>query len=121
MPGATNFVQFNPTAANQETDANYATDTQRSGGVALDAIIPSATLNKEQYQSSTMVAALALSLVNKAFSPVDGSPSSATGLVTPSAAVTALAAVLSNILTTADYAAIASALGAGFSASLTNP
>src|ERR1035438_2877562 len=115
MAGTTNFTQINPAATNQEADTAYYADTLRSGGITTNAVLPSVYLNKKDYQASTMVTALALALVNKNFSPFDGSPSqTATGLPAPSAAVTDLAAVLANILTTADYAAIASALAAGY-------
>lgn len=111
----TNFAEFNPSAANQETDSAYASDSLRSGGAAVDGVCPSTLFNKLNYQQSTMIAALALALVNKGFSPVDGSPSSTNGLVTPSTAVSNLAAVLANILTTADYASIISNVFAGAS------
>jgi hypothetical protein len=112
MSGVTNFVAVNPSAVNQETDTAYAADTQRSGGITTDAILTSQILNKKDYQYSIMIAALAQMLTIKGYSPVDGSPSEATGLVSPSAAQTALAGVLANIITNAD-------LGAGYSSSLT--
>jgi hypothetical protein len=97
----TNFLQFNPTATNQENDAAFAADSTRSGGIAFDQIMSSLLGNKALYQPSTMAAALAWMMVRKGYSPVDGtSPFTASG--TPSAAVTNLAAVLANILTLED-------------------
>ena len=88
MP-STNFLQWNPTESNQETDAAYEADSLRSGGIQLNNLLPSIMLNKLFYQQSTMNAALAQMLVNKGYSPMDTS-------------VSALAAVLANILTNAD-------------------
>lgn len=54
-----NFLQHNPSAANQENDATYATDTTRTSGIGVDQILPSPWLNKVWFQSSTFVAAMA--------------------------------------------------------------
>lgn len=89
MPGTTNFLQFNPTQANQETDAEYMADSTRSGGAGVDAIWPSASANKTLYQVATMTAALGQMLANKGFSVSDSS-------------YAALVSQLANILTTAD-------------------
>ncbi len=86
---STNALQFNPTQANQLTDAAYVTDPTRTGGAALDGIWPSDSANKTLYQVSTYVTALAKALVNKGFSNDD------TNLAT-------LTAVMANLLTTAD-------------------
>jgi hypothetical protein len=85
----TNFVQFNPGAANQETDAQYLADAQRIAGYGTDQIVPSPLLNKATYQPTTFCAAFGQMLANKGFTNSDAS-------------VSALAAVLANILTTAD-------------------
>lgn len=58
MP-TTNFQQWNPSQANQESDSGYAGDSQRAGGAATNAIFPSPLANKLFYQLSTMVAAMA--------------------------------------------------------------
>jgi hypothetical protein len=101
MPAQTDFLQWNPNATNQESDAAYAADGQRSGGASNPSVFSSLTANKAFYQWSTMVQALAWMLVQKGYSPVDGtSPLTASG--TPSTAVTNLANVLSNIFTKAD-------------------
>jgi hypothetical protein len=102
MSGSTNFIQVNPGAANQETDSTYASDPQRENGILTDAILASVILNKKDYQYSTFIAALALALSSKGYNVLDGSPSQDPGLVSPSTAVTALAAIFANILTNAD-------------------
>jgi len=85
----TDFLQWNPTQANQEDDATYLADTQRTNGIALDDIMPSARMNKMFYQWSTFIAAFCQMLVAKGFSTSDAS-------------LSALVTVLGNILTTAD-------------------
>lgn len=89
MPGTTNFLQFNPMQANQETDAEYVSDSTRTDGAGVGAIFPSMSANKTLYQVTTMTAALGQMLANKGFSVSDASYS-------------ALVAQLANILTTAD-------------------
>ncbi len=59
MAGSTNFVQVNPGAANQQNDATYDSDVRTTGGVGVNAILPSPWLNKVWFQSSTFIAALA--------------------------------------------------------------
>lgn len=88
MP-STNFQQWNPGQANQESDAAYTADSQRSGGAAASSIFQSALANKLFYQVTTWVVAMATMLQGKGFSTSD-------------ADVAALAAVLANLLTTAD-------------------
>ena len=87
--GSTNFLQFNPTQANQENDAAYLTDATRTGGAAVDGIWPSNSANKTLYQASTAIAALMQMMANKNFTVSDASLST-------------LTSVLANILTTAD-------------------
>ena len=94
MPGSTNFQQWNPTEANQETDAQYTADGLRSGGASLDGVFPSATANKAFYQWSTFIAAFASMLVAKGYSPSDANLGN-------------LAAVLANIMTAEDMASYA--------------
>ena len=83
------FLQFNPTAANQETDAAYLTDATRTGGAGVGAIWPSVSANKTLYQVSTAIAALMQMMANKGFTVSDAS-------------LAALTVQLANILTTAD-------------------
>lgn len=118
MSGLTNFIQVNPNSSNQEIDSSYVVDALVTGGITTDAILPSIYLNKKDYQFSTMIAALAVMLANKGFSTSDGSPSADPVTPTPNTAVTALAAVLANILTTADYATIIANVFAGVSFSI---
>lgn len=97
MPG-TNFLQFNPTQANQETDAQYLVDALRTGGYSLDAIVPSVLLNKATFQASTWIAAMGQMMANKGFTVSDAN-------------LATLTAVLTSIITTVDlvpYALLAS-------------
>jgi hypothetical protein len=89
MAGTTNFQQFNPTQANQESDAAYTADSTRSNGAGVGAIFPSNCANKLFYQTSTGVAALMQMLANKGFSTNDSN-------------LAVLAGALSCLLTTAD-------------------
>ena len=89
MAGSTNFQQWNPTQANQETDAEYTSDSQRTGGAPNGTPFPSATGNKLFYQTSTGITALMEMMAAKGFTCND------TDLAT-------LASVLSAIQTTAD-------------------
>jgi hypothetical protein len=102
----TDFSQFNPPATNIETDATFQSDSTRTGGITFDQIMSSVLANKILYQASTMNRSLALMLVNKGYSPKDGtSPYQADS--SSNAAVTALSAVLANILTKADVPQVA--------------
>jgi hypothetical protein len=64
MAGSSNFLQHNPSAANQENDATYNSDTTRTGGIGVDQILPSVWLNKVWFQASTFIAALANVIAN---------------------------------------------------------
>jgi hypothetical protein len=85
----TNFLVFNPSVVNQETDAEYAADSQRSGGYGVDNIVPSPLLNKATHQPTTFCAAFGQMMAAKGYSTSD-------------ADVSVLAAVLANIITEAD-------------------
>lgn len=91
----TNFLQWNPNAANQESDATYGSDSQRSGGAGVGSIFASVLANKLFYQLSIFVTALATALRNKGYTTTDGATS-------PSTALAALTAVLANLVTNAD-------------------
>ena len=71
MSGSQNFQVWNPNGNNQETDAQYVADTQRSGG-AVAGIFPSSTFNKFAFQVSTMIAAIATELANRGYNISDG-------------------------------------------------
>lgn len=98
MPGSSNFLQFNPSATNQENDSQYAADSLRSAGITNGAIVPSNLLNKALFQSSTMAAALAQAMAAKGYSISDANLNS-------------LATTLANLLTLADFAAVISGTG----------
>ena len=85
----TNFQQFNPTQANQESDSAYTADPTRTGGAGVDGIFPSATANKLFYQMSTFITALANALAGK-------------GYTTSDASLSTLQGVLANLITSAD-------------------
>lgn len=89
MPGTTNFLPFNPTQANQESDAAYNADATRTGGAGVDGTFPSATANKLFYQLATFVAAFANMMAIKGYSLSDASLSTLQG-------------VLANLITSAD-------------------
>ena len=91
MP-TSNFLQFNPTQANQENDAAYTADPTRSGGAGVGAIWPSDSANKTLYQASTFVAAFGQMLAARGFSNSDAS-------------LETLQAVLANIVLTGDILA----------------
>ena len=73
MSGSSNFLQFNPTQANQENDAAYLTDATRTGGAGIGSEWPSISANKTLYQTSTAVAALMAMMANKGFTVSDAS------------------------------------------------
>ena len=85
----TNFLQWNPAAVNQETDAEYSADSQRSGGAVNGTPLLAPLGNKVFYQATTFVAAFGQMMAAKGYSTSDASQS-------------ALAAVLANILTEDD-------------------
>jgi hypothetical protein len=92
---------WNPALANQENDATYQSDSQRTGGAPAGAPFPSLTANKLFYQVAVMLRALALMMVAKGYSPNDGSTPQTADTSTNTAA-SALATVLENIITNAD-------------------
>jgi hypothetical protein len=104
MAGSTNFQQWNPEAANQETDSEYTADSARSGGVVDGEVFNAETANKLFFQSTTFPAAFARSMANKGFTVSD-------------ADFNQLVTVLSNVLTTADQKAALQSVS--FGASLT--
>lgn len=87
------FVQWNPTKANQQTDAEWQADAQRLGGALNPSIFTSKRANKLFYQLSTMAVALANSLTAKGYSVSD-------------ADVTALTTVLGNLVAKPDFYAV---------------
>jgi hypothetical protein len=89
MPGTTNLLQWNPTGANQETDAAYLADSQRAGGATDPSLFASVLANKAFYQWSTYLYAFFTAFANKGFSTSDAN-------------VSTLTAQCANFLTSAD-------------------
>jgi hypothetical protein len=87
--GSTNFQLWNPTQANQESDAAYTSDAQRVGGAPNGTAFPSQTANKLFYQVSCGITALMQMMATKGFTVDDTN-------------ISTLASVLSAILTSAD-------------------
>ena len=86
------FQQWNPTGANQETDAQYLVDAQRLAGATNPSIWTSQTANKFLYDASTFYCALADALAAK-------------GLVLSAASRATLAGVFANIVLQTDLVA----------------
>ena len=89
MAGTTNLLVWNPTSANQETDAQYLADSQRVGGAADPEFFDATLANKLFYQMSTYLTALFTAFAAKGFTTSDSSLST-------------LTAQCANFLTTAD-------------------
>lgn len=89
MAGSNNFLQWNPSKTNQENDSAYAADSLRSGGITTDAIFGSPVANKLFYQVTTFVAAFGAAFASKGYAMSDAS-------------LTALQAILVQILTNND-------------------
>lgn len=85
----TNLQQWNPTAANQETDVEYTADSQRAGGATDPSVFEAALANKAFFQWSTYLAALFQAFAAKGFTTSDSN-------------INTLAAQCANFLTTAD-------------------
>ena len=114
MAGETDFLVWNPSAANQENDSTYSGDSQRISGAATPSEFAAPLANKLFYQTSLMVASLAQMLAAKGFSPVDGTtPLTAASAPSSGTPEANLAAVLANILTVADSATIIGLVFAG--------
>lgn len=86
---STTLLQWNPTQANQENDAAYAADSQRSGGATDPSLFASLLANKAFNQWSNYLFALFTAFANK-------------GFATDDANITTLIAQCANFLTTAD-------------------
>lgn len=104
MAEITNFLQFNPDGNNQLSDGDYLSNTSRVNG-AITGIFESPLANKIFYQTSTLVTALATTMVNKGYEMQDGD-------------LSFLITALSNILTKADIGTGAGSVCAGNDARL---
>lgn len=112
---STNFLPFNPTGANAESDSAYTSDSQRTGGASTGSFAPSLTYNKGFLQWSMGISALLWSLALKNFSSTDGTtPFTARSAPSPGSPEANLVAVFNNLLTTADYSTIETAIFSGF-------
>lgn len=87
--GTSNFLAWDAPGVNIESDAQYAADALRTNGAPVGAILPSETFNKFAMQVSTFAAAFGEMMAAKGFSTSDANQN-------------ALAAVLANLITTAD-------------------
>lgn len=90
MAGTTNALQWNPTAANQETDVQYSADSQRAGGATNPSVFEAELANKLFFQLSTYVTALFQAFAAKGFTTSDSN-------------INTLTATCSNFLTTSDF------------------
>jgi hypothetical protein len=68
---STNFLQWNPAAENQESDAAYAADAQRAGGAVVGSIFQSPLANKLFYQATGMVLAIAQTITAQGLNAED--------------------------------------------------
>lgn len=84
-----NFLLWNPTQSNQETDAQYNADPTRAGGAGVDGLFSSSLANKAFYQWATFVYCFGQMMAAKGYAMSDASPS-------------ALIAALANVQTAAD-------------------
>ena len=89
MAGSSNFLQWNNGKVNQESDATYLADAQRTGGAPTNSTFASPLGNKLFYQLSTWVTAMAAMLAAKGYAVSDASLST-------------LSATLAAIITSAD-------------------
>jgi hypothetical protein len=71
MPPTSNFLQFNPGAANQESDATYLADAQRLGGFASQQLLPAVLLNKIIFQCAQFIYAFTQMKLAKGYSMMD--------------------------------------------------
>jgi hypothetical protein len=106
---SSNFLQWNPNSANQESDAQYTLDTMRTGGAGDPAIFPSNTANKLFYQLSTFTAAFAQALSNKGYTITDTSLNNLAAQRANVITAVDLVPYLSKALAAATYAPLVSA------------
>lgn len=71
MAGQNNFLDFNPNLTNAETDAQYTSDAQRTGGIATGSIITSELMNKAWHQFGVLCYALAQAMADKGYDMLD--------------------------------------------------
>jgi hypothetical protein len=98
MPPTSNFLQFNPGAANQETDAAYLADAQRIGGFQSQQLLPSMLLNKIVFQCAQFIYAFTQMMLAKGYAMLDSDAG-------------ALQAQLANVRTNADQRSLLTVVG----------
>ena len=100
------FLQWDPGAANLESDANYASDAQRLSGATTPSEFAAALANKLFFQLTILAAAISQMIVDKGGSALDDGSSN------PVTAVANLAGQLESVLVAfqdlAPYALLAS-------------
>ena len=96
--GSTNILSFNQSLINAEDDATYLADTTRTGGAAVDSLLPSALFNKLNGQVSMVAAALCQSLADKGYTISDANY---TNLVAAMAAIRTAADALPAMISVA--------------------
>ena len=84
---STNFLQWNPSTTNQETDPEYLADSQRTGGAVNNTPFLAPLGNKAFYQWSTFCAAFGQMMANKGYSTSDASVSALAAVLAPRPAV----------------------------------
>lgn len=89
MAGSNNFLEWNPTGANQENDATYAADAQRLAGATSPSLFAAALANKLFFSHGRMITALAQMMANKNYNMSDANLAN-------------LISALANIITNAD-------------------
>lgn len=108
MAGSTNILQFDPSATNMLSDADYTSSTSRTGGVG-SGLAQSALHNKLFYQTSTVCLGIAQALANLGYTINDSSVAGITSAV--SKAFTAINAVVAK---SANFAPAAADVGSSF-------
>lgn len=98
MAGTNNFLEWNPTEANQDDDATYAADSARTGGAGTGSNFESKTANKLFRQTSVFVAAFAQMMAAKNYNMSDTDQN-------------VLAGILANVITGADQRTPITTLG----------
>jgi hypothetical protein len=96
--GSSNILTYNQSLINAESDAEYTADASRTGGAAVDSLLPSALFNKLMGQTSMVSAALCQSLANKGYTISDANY---TNLVAAMAAIRTQADVLPAMISVA--------------------
>ncbi len=68
---STNFKEWDPPLQNAQGDTAYSTETMRTGGAVLTALLPSAVFNKFAHQTAMFAAAFCTMLAQKSYTTSD--------------------------------------------------